>query len=132
MDETLTQLAGGEIPPAPPVSFAKPAKSGEGPGTIPRPASVPATPKRSLGGLGLPDENETRHIQRITKVREQISLVTKSIDGLSTKTSAVLKELRVASGGELVASQLGVSLDKAEQFIADLRGVIDKHFPPQD
>ena len=127
-DATLEQLAGGKIPAIP---FAKFAKTGEGPGTIPRPAGVAPTPKRAFGGLGLPDANEVRHMQRIDQVRQQIATAAKYIDTLTTKTTAILKELRVAAGGELVASRLHLDLDTAEQLIADLQGVMDKHFPPQ-
>lgn len=132
--QELTALAGGPVPPPPSIPQAvfgaRRQVASAGPGTVPRPANVAKAPKRDLGGLGVPSQQEMVNLQRLEKLRKAIGELAAKADATTAQINALVKEVTGSAGGQDLADRHGVNLEAAAALATDLSDVLDKHFPP--
>lgn len=131
-------------PPVPPPGIAHPALGQVSPDTpIGRPqggraaaranaaAQAAPRPKRDLGKLGAPSEQEKTARERVATARRTIGATVAAIDEGVAAIKAMVAGLRNYQGGAEIAAAEGFDIDRAESFADRLDALADEFAPKQ-
>lgn len=120
LEKKVKDLAGGPVPPPPAARAAA---------AVPAQAASAAPAARNLGGLGKVDAETQKVQQTISQAREIIGKFCYNTDAMVGALAGTLDKLRALPGAAAEADRQQFDLTKAGAFLADVRSLLDKHFP---